>query len=393
MKKLKELMLTLYFILLPIDGALGKILGNMTIVNYFILGYIFFSLPNIIKIKISRRKINIFIYEIIFIFYLSISIFWTRLPLIQIFKTSEVYTFILSIIFYLFLSVSKTNISKIFKYTYWSTYTVIIAAGYSYYLGTYIPDGHGGERLVLSFTRYFDPNYFISNLTFSFIILLNLFINKKKIFNKVKYLSLIICYIFIVLKCGSRTGMLGLLVGSLVFLFINRHIFFKKLYILYALISFTYLYISGKINKIFNSSYLERFSIEKLKSDGGSGRVEYWLAGFKYYKEHGCIADLIFGFGHFSFPIAPYLYVNHFGAPHNLYVQLLFETGILGSILFIIFVYLNYLHSKSNKIIMATFIGLLVTGIGLDSIRTRYFWTILALINILYLTDKGATQK
>lgn len=65
-----------------------------------------------------------------------------------------------------------------------------------------------------------------------------------------------------------------------------------------------------------------------------------------------------------------------------MYAQILFETGIVGLILFIIFIRYKYLYSKRNIVLQSSLIGVLLAGIGLDVIRTRYFWTILFLINI-----------
>lgn len=207
------------------------------------------------------------------------------------------------------------------------------------------------NRGVMKFFSYkYDPNYMCS----SFLLLF--FFQIKFLFaqvNKFRYLNIIIIilFVFLCLLCGSRGITLAALFGTIIYVLLNflkkckkpKKVNIKKVLIfvviaLIIIILFKY---------IIPESTLDRFKIKNMLSFGGRSGI--WKKSLQTFLS-APLANKLIGYGMGSF-VSAVQYFNYgmYLMSHNVIINLLIETGIIGIILFIIMIYFIFKQQKENK--------------------------------------------
>lgn len=120
-------------------------------------------------------------------------------------------------------------------------------------------------------------------------------------------------------------GMVGIMGTVIVFIWNTKNRYLKYLLILFTtLISFVLLY---SFSPTF-ANYLNRFS--NMGDDINiTGRYVFWAAALSEFKRSPMLGIGWFGFRNIVAPT-----VNYSGHCHNIYIQLLCETGLIGSLFF-----------------------------------------------------------
>lgn len=140
--------------------------------------------------------------------------------------------------------------------------------------------------------------------------------------------------------------------------------------------------------------------------DRGSRRFDIWLVGWEIIKNHPLL-----GVGRDNFRVAFDDYrtmttlweinCRSCFVPHNIYLEVVSELGILGGVLFLM-VIISYIKSgyktikfyeerddRRGEMITASallsFLGLLVVGSGIGILTVKYFWITMALIEVMSL--------
>jgi len=372
MKKLTNIrfrlyLIRLYLLLLPIDAALGNILGSISIINYLIIFFVTFRLILLFKENLNvKRLVNINIPFIYFMYYI-VSIIWA---ISSDLSKWHIFTLIASFIMFAFLAIDVYNDSEhIFlkESVYLSGIIFIIISLLSL-------DIHLSNRFTLSIGRYMDPNYLSTGLVLITAVIMDKILKKEHRSINLIILMLLIMIVFIT---GSRGGLLANITVILTFYIVDRDKIYNKIYvfllgfIMFVLIfNFSYNYIPNWI--------INRFSINEILSDQGSGRIDIWLNSISYYKDLP-ILRLIFGTGFATFS---YISLNTTGVlkvAHNIYIQSLLEGGIVG-LLITIFVIINAMQNalkNNNMYVFAAIIGVAMGGLTLDIHVTRFFWNIM----------------
>ncbi|ELC8463463.1 O-antigen ligase family protein [Clostridium perfringens] len=221
-----------------------------------------------------------------------------------------------------------------------------------------------------------DPNNFASYLLIS--ILITIGVKKYNYINKNNKKSITICLVIQVLALIitlSRSAYIGLVIAILVNLTLD-----KKFKVLKGILFFLLMIaiILGAIN-IFNTDY------------SAMSRIALWETAVNM-----SINNPIFGVGLANFPIyfLKYLKGNILMMnphPHNLFLRISAETGIVGLFLFIN-IYLepikNFLFYKNKKNInynlqrylILGMIAFFVQSIGVEYLASRHFWIVTSLI-------------
>lgn len=153
--------------------------------------------------------------------------------------------------------------------------------------------------------------------------------SRKKVYRDV--LLLIVIFVALLLT-GKRAHFLFVLCATFVALFFytsNEKNRFAKYFLVGALVIFTGViafYTIPSVNNLFLrfSNLSEDVSVLK--------RYELWGAAIKAFKEHP-----IFGNGWASFPNSIGERVGYNGYTHNVYLELLCEVGVVGTVIFVIF--------------------------------------------------------
>lgn len=203
-----------------------------------------------------------------------------------------------------------------------------------------------GNRISASFAN---PNFFAA-----FIVLLIFpvlaFLNKKRSF----YIVLIILLSFFVLiLTGSKGGIIGFVVGSLVYAFMNMKFLKDRKYlyflgIIFALIFFVIL-AAPKINLLY------RFDFNQENLVSTNTRLQIWKDSLLMLEDRPVV-----GFGLETFPVVFHKYANleklnrdHlFGIidkPHNTFIEILYSTGFVGLFVYI-FIVLTVLNKSLKKL-------------------------------------------
>lgn len=169
---------------------------------------------------------------------------------------------------------------------------------------------------------YGDPNYYSVNIIIAMILILCLY-GKKKLASMPSIL-LIATFVFFAAKTGSKSALFMLAIPAVLFVYIslkNQH---------YALAVTSVLVIALSVSMLLNGR-VEAFSvaIQRLTAnhaglnDLTTGRISKWMEFLDYILKRPLV--LLFGKSLLN------IMIND-GAPHNTYIDMLFQLGIVGSV-------------------------------------------------------------
>lgn len=198
---------------------------------------------------------------------------------------------------------------------------------------------------------------------------------------KLKHLTLIGIILIILIglsRTGSRTSFV-LLIGLTVYSLLNiRKIYISQIIIgLGLLIVGYYIIPSDVINNIilsFNdASYEGGGGNSKFNSVSQNARFFLWNAGFEMLNDHNWIFGI--GVGNYKHLILDYLPIFRvpYSHPHNTYISVLVESGIIGLTIFTYVVYLSFaslkkykkvINSSQKKIMESWFLAFVIFLIG-----------------------------
>ena len=259
--------------------------------------------------------------------------------------------------------------------------------------------GYYGVRL--SICEDFNPNQLAINLVFLCIIVFNfIFLTKVNYFGKIARIAVLLIGIWILFLSGSRSSMLGLLVGVIFSLFYQlKLIRNKKNNVLTIAIIFicivTVLY-GGFLNTKESQYIIDRYSYDKFLNIENLGRYYIW---------EGYLTDIVPEFWLFGTGGAKSgsLYLSKFGiysGGHNIIIAILVQFGIVGLIIFISFFAITFFKSlkflkKDSNILpfIAAFIALIMVGIGENIFSQKVFWFSMAMCWRLSIKNKTADVK
>lgn len=212
---------------------------------------------------------------------------------------------------------------------------------------------------------YFDSNF--TGLVIALFLMFAVFLkkNKKYYLSQFKFFVLFL----LLLSTFSRASIFSFIVSYLVLKYAGRYMvgFASILLILFIYIFYNMVnrYISGEsfveIDGSFNSKfYLINLAIENYdKLDLTSKLFGIGLANFSYY------ADIF---------------------AHNMLVTLVYEFGIIGTSLFLLFLYGMYI--RIGKDVLYLYIPLLIGGFSLFSAYMPFFFILLACMYVEVIYDK-----
>lgn len=232
----------------------------------------------------------------------------------------------------------------------------------------------GGERYthdsIVLFNTELDPNFLGIPLVAASVLVLDNILNKRKRLLNLAFYAILA---FAIVYTASRGNTLGLLLADgLVFLLylsksrVSLHVkIFSVLLILVAAIVAV---------KYFSVLFPEQW--ERMFSFGGdsdNGRFDLWHRAFNAW-----LSSPIFGKGLGA------MAVTYGKATHNTYLQLLSETGFVGTLLFVSFIISLLKRTfRFDKVYFCLMLGCLFQIAFLDALDNRCLWVILCWMVIL----------
>ncbi len=175
----------------------------------------------------------------------------------------------------------------------------------------------------------------------SVIPLLHFLLLRGRAREKMLYFALLSALLYALILTGSRSGFVGLLViGFAVFMKSTRK---------FALVFMGVLVLIGSISVMDENQkdrYLSLFSSDTKNVETAEGRIEGLKKNFSVF-----LAKPIFGYGLGTSAEANYNVMGYHQITHNLYVELLQELGLIGAIIFLLYmkgIFHNFYMTKEK---------------------------------------------
>lgn len=355
--------LMLFIILLPIDSALSGFLG-VSIIDVITL-IVMFAILCIDNNKCKLRKLyKSDVFLLLFLAWDGVTIIWSKNSLYNSnLMFASYFVFFILIYFYNFSSNEDVSLTNAF---YISIFVLLFTC---IFFGEFKKG-----RFSIDINGIIDTNYLCTSFIVIIAVILYRLSNNKKIFLNI---ILLLAILLIVILSGSRGALMAISFEGIAYILFKYRRHFLKIIFLILIAFLIYRFFLA----ILPSKFSNRFDIiNSIKTDGGSGRLFIWKNMLSFFN-NGSLFNKIFGFGRES---SRYLYKENIGiyySPHNLYIKILIENGVIGVILFFIFFISKiYLFLKHNlRIEFAIFIGFFVGCLFLDMDNTRVFWIVLLL--------------
>lgn len=326
-----EKILLLFFFLIPNTGYLS-LYGN-GLVGYFAI-LIVLKLAIIDKLNINFKKLFFLISTCVIVILSSI--------------LNGFYGNILSfikVIFYFVLMYTvkdqfcKNKVAILNNYIVGTTIGAILGFFYSVQNGYKIFDINRYSRFS---SLSGDPNYYSAIIVFALSLLMFLVLsNEKKVIPSLPVFAVLL---LAGLSSLSRAFLVSLIVVAFIaftyLLFSTKIKIFTKIGILVSV--FAVLLFLSKYTNAFDM-ILSRFYEESMET--GNGRLDIW--NWYISKTFSSIDSSLIGCGSAHIAVSSGL-INYI--EHNTYIQILYEIGIIGVVMFFLSVYSFYVDTKKNTL-------------------------------------------
>ena len=220
------------------------------------------------------------------------------------------------------------------------------------------------ERAVIKIFGYEeDQNQFCSYFIMPVLICIKRIVEKRKIMPF--YVIMLLLIMYAILKTGSRGGMIGIIAGAGIYIMIGIKSIRTRIAIgisaiLIAIITVTVIF------PLMPESVQERYSVEQVIEDKGSGRFDIWAYLLEYTFEKP--ERIIFGSGVLSsyeiLANAPKTFHN--GVAHNTFIQVFSDQGLFGLILFLLVMLSCFMRPRfTDKLYACAFLALMAFSMSL----------------------------
>lgn len=170
------------------------------------------------------------------------------------------------------------------------------------------------------------------NLAITFIIILSFVFENKSSHGKIRYLLLLILPLMlkVIAETGSRGAFVTLAIGVIIFiLFIKMRRKYKSIFVVFGIISAYGMFIYMLQTDVFKT----RLQLA-LETGDTSNRTEIWEMVLPLFMNNP-----VFGIGETGYQnYAPRL-LNNYLSPHNVFIELLLYTGVVGLISYSMLLY------------------------------------------------------
>lgn len=236
-----------------------------------------------------------------------------------------------------------------------------------------------------------DPNYLCAYFLFAMIFCIIVLLQENSI--KVKLISTIelIVYVYIVIGTGSRGGALAIVAASVIAFVFYRDgtkLIMSSLIkrILLIVLVFIMLNIVGSY---ISTDILNRFSLEALSTSSGTGRYDIWESAMNAFNESSFLRQL-FGYGTGSAVSITYLFpFQHHLVFHNMFIESLLEIGVIGAVIYIVFIFSFVFEALKRRDIycVAILTGMIVLSLSTSISVFKPYWNIMIYTLVLSLSN------
>ncbi|MBR7071248.1 MAG: O-antigen ligase family protein [Clostridia bacterium] len=352
--------LAVYLFLLPLSAGLAGFIGDISLQNYVAILFIFISVLGFLHLKKIVVPNSIWLYG--FWLYTVMSMFWTPSFQLSWYFT----TFLLNVGVYICaLSINYNRREQLFlkRAVLLGLFPVILATIFN--IETAV-----NFRLIITVFSKMDPNDFGCGLVLIVALLFAMLLETDK---KYPYVLLPVTAVIIILT-GSRGAMIMFLTVFVTWLILSN---VRKRFLIPFLLIAVFVAAFYAFYDYLPEFLRERLSFAVLAEDGGSGRLKIWQAALSSFVDFSP-AKMFIGSGYGSFQESVhYIAAGHYSTyeSHNIWVNTLIETGLLGLTLLVMLFVNSFIIAKRRKNYwgILSLVGLAVGGATLDMQAFRIF--------------------
>lgn len=374
----------LFFSLFAILGLTYQGSGESNIYTLYLvvsasLAYFLFFLELVKRVTFKPVLVTIFTIPIIFLFFIFLA------PDHSFVKTQANLFFVLvlpaAFVGYIAARSNKLNlINKGFLFS-----GIVVFVGVLRTLPKLISSSVIDLMDVFGGGQYQAFSYFCA---FSFLTFLRYFLNKDslKLWQYWGYIFILLILVVGVVLSGGRGGLVVVLVGTIVFIIRKKGFLkFTKYFVLTGLIIFLSLYFASKSNFFFSERITESFdrlfsfiSSDGINMEGTSNRDDFYGIAISKISE-----SLIFGYGIFGL-------VDSLGEyyPHNIFLEILLQGGIIYLIIFLVILIVFFLKlfrlirvkRDEDVILIPTIYSVVLLLFSSSYLQEPFFWFALAYV-------------
>lgn len=236
-----------------------------------------------------------------------------------------------------------------------------------------------------------DPNQVCGYFILPLVICMERMLHKEDKRFRIIYILFLIAMIYCVFKTGSRGGLVAIM--TTVFLYTIISIKGMKNRIITAIVILAVLFIIIYfIIPILPETIMNRFNIERILEDRASNRFNIWLVLLTDMKTN--IENFVFGKGFYATAEALSGAGISNTVAHNHIIQVLYDQGLIGCMLFIIMLATSAVRTfKRNRILTVALFGMMVLSMSI-TVYPYYkpFWNVLIMgaLNFVEEEEKNA---
>ena len=278
---------------------------------------------------------------------------------------------------------NSNEINYLKKCLIWSSRVtaVIVLISADYYEG----------RIYLTGIVQEDPNYLCAYFLFAMIFCIIVLLQKNSIKAKLVSTIELIIYVYIIIGTGSRGGVLAIVTASIVaFLFYrNENTLMMSSLINRILLVILVFIMLNVVESYISTDILSRFSLETLSASSGTGRYDIWESAMNAFNESSFLRQL-FGYGTGSAVSITYLFpFQHHIVFHNMFIESLLEIGVIGAVIYIVFIF-SFVYEalkRRNIYCVAILIGMIVLSLSTSISVFKPYWNIMIYTMVLSLSN------
>lgn len=206
-----------------------------------------------------------------------------------------------------------------------------------------------------------DQNHFCAYFIMPVLICVKRFLARRKWYPM--YILMILLSFYAILKTGSRGGLIGIIAGLLVYIFIGIKSIQSKVWIVVISV-LVGVFVFTVIVPRLPEDVRERYTVAAVQEDRGTGRFDIWEYLLQYTAKSP--QRLLHGSGIFS--TYDILYGAGFknGVAHNTYIQILNDQGLIGLLLFFAIIVLCLLRNRGRQSLYScAFVAILAFSMSL----------------------------
>jgi O-antigen ligase len=246
-------------------------------------------------------------------------------------------------------------------------------------------------RIYLTGIVQEDPNYLCAYFLFAMIFCIIVLLQKNSIKAKLVSTIELIIYVYIIIGTGSRGGVLAIVTASIVaFLFYrNENTLMMSSLINRILLVILVFIMLNVVESYISTDILSRFSLETLSASSGTGRYDIWESAMNAFNESSFLRQL-FGYGTGSAVSITYLFpFQHHIVFHNMFIESLLEIGVIGAVIYIVFIF-SFVYEalkRRNIYCVAILIGMIVLSLSTSISVFKPYWNIMIYTMVLSLSN------